>query len=245
MSPCEALGVQYNTFSVVGRCARTGMLGVAITTSDLAVGSRCPYVTPGVGAVSTQALTEPRLGPKALKLLEGGLSADEAFKKVETEDPHIERRQLGIVSSNGDSAARTGDMNKLWAGHVTARDLVAMGNGLVGEGVVTAMTETFENTKDENLELRLLMAVEAGQQAGGETDDMTPYHSAALLVYADQSFPRVDLRVDDHPDALSELRRIFDLYRPKIDYFSLRATDPEAAIKLNKQTSNTEPGFAG
>ncbi len=229
MSLCEPLGIEYNTFSVVGRCARTGMLGVAITTSDLAVGSRCPYVMPGVGAVSTQALTDPRLGPKALNLLGRGLSVDEAIRSIEADDRHIERRQLGIVSASGDSAARTGGLNKPWAGHVTKRNLVAMGNGLASEGVVLAMAETFEQSENENLEIRLLTAIEAGQAAGGEAEDMTPYHSAALLVYADHSFPRVDLRVDEHSDALGELRRIFDLYGPNIDFFSLRATNPVAA----------------
>ncbi len=91
MSLIEPPGIDFNTFSVVGRCARTGMLGVAITTSDLAVGSRCPYVTPGVGAVSTQALTDPRLGPKSLELLGRGSSVDEAIRAIEGDDHHIER----------------------------------------------------------------------------------------------------------------------------------------------------------
>ena len=97
------------------------------------------------------------------------------------------------------------------------------------------MEESEGTAENEDLAERLLRAVEAGQQAGGEAEDMTPYHSAALLVYAGQSFPRVDLRVDEHPDALGELRRIFDLYGPKADYFSLRATDPEAAIESQKR----------
>ena len=238
MSLSESPGIEFNTFSIVGRCARTGMLGVAITTSDLAVGSRCPYVIPGVGAVSTQAMTDPRLGPEALRLLEDGLSVDEALQRIEAEDPHIERRQIGIVSANGDSAARTGDMNKPWAEHVAKANFVAMGNGLAGDSVVRAMAETFEQTENETLELRLLMAIEAGQVAGGEAEDMTPYHSAALLVYAEQSFSRVDLRVDEHSDALGELRRIFDLYRPNIDYFSLRATNPEAAFASREQSDD-------
>ena len=237
MSVSEPSGIEFNTFSIVGRCYRTGMLGVAITTSDLAVGSRCPYVMPGVGAVSTQAFTDPRLGPEALNLLGNGLSVDEAIRNIEEDDHYIERRQLGLVSSNGDSAARTGEMNKPWAGHVARPNFVAMGNGLAGEGVVRAMAETFEQLESENLEARLLRAIESGKVAGGEVEDMTPYHSAALLVYADQSFPRVDLRVDEHIDALGELRRIFDLYRPNIDYFSLRATDPEATIASREQNT--------
>ena len=237
MTPCEPLGIEFNTFSIIGRCSRTGMLGVAITTSDLAVGSRCPYVMPGVGAVSTQAFTDPRLGPKALDLLGDGLSAVEAIQRIEAEDHYIERRQLGIVTSKSDSAARTGEMNKPWAGHIARQNFVAMGNGLAGEGVVRAMAETFEQSDSENLEVRLLRAIEAGKLTGGEAEDMTPYHSAALLVYANQSFPRIDLRVDEHTEALGDLRRIFDLYRPNIDFFALRPTDPEAAIASREQNT--------
>lgn len=223
------IGIEFQTFSIIGRCARTGMLGVAITTSDLAVGSRCPYARPKLGAVSTQASTDPRLGPKALDLLESGCSPDEAVHKLEASDTHIERRQLGIVAWNGASAARTGAMNLPWAGHIARRDYVAMGNGLSGEGVVQAMAEAFEQLGSEDLDERLLRALEAGAQAGGEARDSTPYHSAALLVYGDESFPRVDLRVDEHPRAVVDLRRIFDLYRPRISYFILRASDPDAA----------------
>ena len=222
------LGINYHTFTIVGRCSRTGMLGVAITTSDLAVGSRCPYVKPLVGAVSTQAFTDPRLGPFALRLLETGYSCSGALQQLEANDPHIERRQLGLVDRNGNSAARTGALNKPWAGHIANRDYVAMGNGLVGEQVVGAMATTYEQYDAEDLEERLLRAIEAGQEAGGEASDFTPYHSAALLVWGAQSFPRVDLRVDEHATPLIELRRILEIYKPKIDFFNLRASNPEA-----------------
>jgi uncharacterized Ntn-hydrolase superfamily protein len=205
------------------------MLGIAITTSDITVGSRCPYVKPMVGAVSTQASTDPGLGPFALRLMELGYAAKGALQQVEASDPHIERRQLGLVDRNGDSAARTGAMNNSWAGHTTGRDYVAMGNGLVGEGVVQAMAAVFLESPQLDLEERLLRALEAGQEAGGEAQDSTPYHSAALLVYASDTFSRVDLRVDEHPTPVAELRRLLDIFAPKIDYFALRASDPEAA----------------
>ena len=134
-------GIDYHTFTIVGRCQRTGMLGVAITTSDIAVGSRCPYVKPLVGAVSTQAYTDPRLGPFALRLLETGYSCSAALQQVEASDPHIELRQLGLVDRDGNSAARTGSLNKPWAGHIANRDYVAMGNALAGgQGVQVIAT---------------------------------------------------------------------------------------------------------
>ena len=222
-------GIEFNTFSIIGRCSRTGMLGVAITTSDITVGSRCPYVMPAVGAISTQASTDPGLGPFALRLMEQGYPAKGALQQLEANDPFIERRQLGMVDHNGNSAARTGAMNNPWAGHIAGRDHVAMGNGLVGEGVVQAMSSMFLDAADLDLEERLTRTLEAGQEAGGEAQDATPHHSAALLVYASDTFSRVDLRVDEHPTPVVELRRLLDIFAPKIDYFALRANDPEAA----------------
>ncbi len=222
-------GIEFNTFSIIGRCSRTGMLGVAITTSDITVGSRCPYVMPSVGAISTQASTDPGFGPFALRLMGQGYPAKGALQQLEANDRFIERRQLGMVDRNGNSAARTGAMNNPWAGHIAGRDHVAMGNGLVGEGVVQAMSSVFLDAADLDLEERLTRALEAGQEAGGEAQDATPHHSAALLVYATDTFSRVDLRVDEHPTPVVELRRLLDIFAPKIDYFALRANDPEAA----------------
>ena len=142
-------GIEFHTFSIMGRCARTGMLGVAITTSDLCVGSRCPYVRSKVGAVSTQATTDPRLGPMALDLLEKGNSPEDAIKELEAGDPHIERRQIGVVGWNGKSSVRTGAQNLPWAGHIANENYVAMGNGLSSEKVVQSMAETFERLKTE------------------------------------------------------------------------------------------------
>lgn len=229
-SVCDMIGIEVNTFSVVGRCPRTGRLGVAITTSDVAVGSRCPYVRPGVGAVSTQASTDPRMGPAALRLLEAGKSPQMSLRELAVKDGHIERRQIGLVDAHGRAAARTGAANAGWAGHVVDDNFVAMGNGLAGEGVVQAMADTFRSSEPQDLEERLLRAIEAGQEAGGEARDSTPYHSASLLVYGAESYPRVDLRVDEHPKPIQELRRVFGIYRPKIDFYMLRATDPGAAL---------------
>ena len=184
---------------------------------------------PAVGAISTQASTDPGLGPFALRLMEQGYPAKGALQQLEANDPFIERRQLGMVDHNGNSAARTGAMNNPWAGHIAGRDHVAMGNGLVGEGVVQAMSSVFLDAADLDLEERLTRTLEAGQEAGGEAQDATPHHSAALLVYASDTFSRVDLRVDEHPTPVVELRRLLDIFAPKIDYFALRANDPEAA----------------
>lgn len=166
--------------------------------------------------------------------MEMGYSAPRALQEIESSDPHIERRQLGLVDRDGNSAARTGSLNGEWAGHIIKRNYVAMGNGLVGEQVIQAMSLAFQENDQDTLEERLLRAVEAGQDAGGEARDLSPQHSAALLVYDTHAFPRVDLRVDEHPKPLVELRRIFEIYKPQIDYFLVRASDPDAARSLKE-----------
>ena len=109
-------GIDFHTFSIMGRCRRTGALGVGITTRSMAVASRCPYVAANIGAVATQASTDPRLGRLALRLLEQGFSAPKVLEEVAASDPYIEHRQIGIVDRDGNSAARTGSENKDWAG---------------------------------------------------------------------------------------------------------------------------------
>ena len=230
------IGVETNTYSIVGRCQRTGMLGMAGTTSDIALGSRCPHVKPLVAAVTTQASTDPRLGSFALRLMSMGYSAPAALDEISQSDPHIERRQLGLVDADGNVAARTGALNQPWAGHQIGDGYVALGNGLVGEQVVATMAATFEKHEANDLEDRLLLALESGLAVGGEKADMTPWHSAAVLVYANDPFPRVDLRVDEHQDAVTELRRILDIYRQRLDFFILRAKDPGAARSIAEES---------
>src|SRR5438445_25146 len=111
------IGIEFTTFSLIGRCERTGMLGIAIATSEMAVGSRCIHVAPGVGAVITQASTNPRLGHLGLNLLRAGYSAPRVLDEITASDQFVERRQLGCLDITGLAAARTGSDNKPWAGH--------------------------------------------------------------------------------------------------------------------------------
>ena len=231
-------GIDFHTFSLVGRCARTGMLGVGITTSEIAVGARCPYVRSKAGAVSTQAMTNPLLGLEALVLLARREPADEVLSRL-AGDAHIERRQIGVVDARGRSSARTGSENHPWAGHVTGDGYIAMGNGLVGEGVIRAMAGAFEGSAEENLEERLLRAVQAGQAARRLPSRPTTRRRWSCT--ATTPFSRVDLRVDDHPEPLAELRRLLELLKPRIDYYAVRARDPNAALDRLPAT-NEGPG---
>jgi len=218
-----AAGIEFTTFSIIGRCARTGMLGIAIATSEMAVGSRCIHVAPGVGAVITQASTNPRLGHLGLSLLRAGHPAPSALEGMTASDTFVERRQLGCLDASGRSAGRTGSGNRPWAGHRAATDVVVAANAVVGAGVVDAMFDAFHHDPDVGLWERLLRALEAGKAAGGQPDGET---SSGLYVADREPYAAVDLRVDLHPAPVAELRRLADAYFPLIEYYNLRPVDP-------------------
>ena len=162
-------GFAFNTFTIVARCETTGALGICLASSPLNVAARCPYVRVGVGAVSTQANTNPKLGPAALDLLEAGHSPAEVIETLRAQDEWIDYRQIGIVDVMGRSAVFTGDKTNAWTGHETGPGFVAMGNKLVGEHVVAAIAESFRSSAAEPLlEERLMGAIEAGRDAGGQ-----------------------------------------------------------------------------
>ncbi len=211
------------TFTLIARCARTGMLGIGTATNAFCVGVRVPFIRRRLGAVAIMAMADERLGPLGLRLLETGYHAAGAIEQMVVADPYAEYRQLGIVDDDGHAAARTGAENKDWAGHRTGPGYVVLGNALAGEQVVAAMEQAFLDDPDEDLEERLMRAIEAGRDAGGQPNGQ---RSAALLVFEDKEFSRVDLRVDIHDQPEAELRRIFDIYRPAIPYYNQRQTDP-------------------
>jgi uncharacterized Ntn-hydrolase superfamily protein len=202
-----------NTFSIVAYDATSGMLGVAISTRVPAVGAVCPFARAGVGAISTQAWTNPLLGVDGLDLLEQGNSAEEALQKLLDADPDPEMRQVIAVDKEGRSAAHTGSEADPWKGHRTGDGYAVAGNMLVGEETITAMAEAFEASADEPLSERLLRALESGQAAGG---DKRGRQSAALFVVKSESYPYLDLRVDEHPDPVAELRRVYEVAKREL-----------------------------
>ena len=219
----NGFAIEFNTFSFIARCSRTGALGVVTSTGEMAVGSRVPHVKKDAGAVATQALTDPRLGPMGLELLAKGTPAEDVLNALVDADPHIESRQLAVVDSQGRATARTGANNNDWKGHHIGDGFVSMGNRLTSGDVVEAMTASFTGSEDIALEARLMLAIEAGRDAGGQHGGQ---RSAAILVYQDMDYPIVDLRADDYDDPAAELRRLFDLYEPRIPYYRVRAADP-------------------
>lgn len=214
------------TFSIAGRCARTGMLGAVVTTSAMAVGSRCAFAEAGVGAVLTQNRTDPRLGPAILDHLKRGEAPDAILRGLEASDPNLKWRQLAVIAADGRASFFNGSKITSIAKGMVGRDCVAVGNILRTTTVVDAMVESFEASFAEPLAERLVRAIEAGHAAGGE---LRQVKSAGLLVVHRERFPYVDLRVDLSAQPLVELRFLWELYRPEIDAYVVRAIDPDQA----------------
>ncbi len=201
------------TWSILAYDAASGAFGVAVTSRAFAVGARMPYIRAGVGAVATQSITNPYLGPRVLDGLERGLSPEAALEAALAQDPGRELRQLHAVDRNGRSAAWTGRHCVAWAGHGAAACVSAAGNMLRSERVLAATLEGYAAAAGKLAE-RLLAALDAGEAAGG---DRRGRQSAALLVATTEDFPDIDLRVDDHVAPLAELRRLLAYYRREFE----------------------------
>lgn len=205
--------LELNTFSISARCEQSGMLGVAVSTAVPGVGGLCPFVRPGIGAISTQSWVNPYLGIDGLTLLADGLSAQQTLDKLMAGDPGREVRQIGIVDGQGGSAAWSGSACTDWFGHITGPHFAVQGNMLVGEATIQAMADAFVRTAALALPERLVTVLEAGQAAGG---DKRGRQSAALLVFHREEYPYLSLRVDEHAFPVAELRRIFEVARHQL-----------------------------
>ena len=214
-------GSPLHTFSIVGRCPRTGMLGVAVSSKYVAVGAVCSYTRPGVGAIASQAYGNPYLGIDGLDLLEQGLGAEPVLDRLLQADAGREKRQVAIIDKTGQTKVYTGSEVTDWCGHYQGKNYGVAGNMLTGERVLVAMAQAFEQSIKEELAERLLQALEAGQQAGG---DRRGKQAAHLQVVHTEAWKYVDLRVDEHPDPVKELRRIFEVAKQEL--FPLRNLYP-------------------
>lgn len=201
------------TFSIVAYDPETGDLGVAVASRFLAVGSIVPHARAKVGAIATQSYACEYFGPVGLKLLENGLSPEEVLNRLLSNDQHREKRQVAIINTKGQVAVFTGKECIEWAGHIAGDNFSVQGNILVGPNVLESMASAFRETDGELVD-KLIASLEAGEIAGG---DRRGKQSAAILVvrekggYLGESDKYVDLRVDDHPDPIKELKRLFNL----------------------------------
>jgi uncharacterized Ntn-hydrolase superfamily protein len=226
-----------STFSIVAYDFKNGDLGVAVESKFPAVGAVVPWARAKVGAVATQASVNVTYGPKGLELLEKGLTAQETLRELMGDDAQREVRQAAIVDANGQVAAHTGEKCMEWAGHVAGRGFSCQGNILVGSKVVESMARAYEQTEGDLVD-RLIAALSAGQAAGG---DRRGQQSAAILVvrekggYEGFTDRYVDLRVDEHPRPIQELKRVLRIY----DMTMLSREEPENLLTIDQKLTTT------
>ena len=214
------------TFSLVARCAETGMFGMAISSSSPAVAARCAYARAGVGAVASQNVTDPRLGPLTLDLMQQGASASDAVSQITREAAHIQYRQLLAIDANGKTAIHSGT-NVLgnW-NEAQGIDVASGGNLLANDRVPAAIVAAFE-TSHGHLGDRLIVAMRAGLAAGGEAG---PVHSAGMLLVDKVAWPVADLRCDwTEGCPIEAVATAWDIYKPQLGDYVRRALDPDEA----------------
>ncbi len=204
------------TWSIVARDSATGALGVAVTTKFFGVGGICPFVESGVGAVATQAFINPTIGPRGLRLMREGIPVPEIIDILLAQDEGREQRQVHVIDAEGCNAARTGSECIDWCGHELGDGFSVAGNMLAGSAVVEDTFRTYEKGLKKPFAERMLVALDAGQAAGG---DKRGRQSAAMRIFTTEEYPWLDLRVDDHPDPLIELRRLYELSQREFAVF--------------------------
>ena len=211
------------TFSLAGRCERTGAVGAVIASASMAVAARCVAVRTGVGAVCSQSTTDPRLREVLLEAMAGGLAASDALATVVGRTPDIAYRQLAAVDCDGGSACYSGDLALGEATDACAAGAAAAGNLLADQGVPAAMLVAFQDRVGDGLGDRLIAALQAGLAAGGE---VSPVRSAGMVIAASVPWPVTDLRVDWHDDPVGELAGLWRNWQPQAESYVQRALDP-------------------
>lgn len=214
------------TFSIIARCPRTGRFAVAAASSSPAVAARCAHARAGVGAVASQNVTDPRLGPRALAMMADGASAEEAIGRLRASAPHIEYRQLAAVDRRGGTAHFSGVRTLGVHAALDGGGAVAAGNMLASPDVPRRMLEAFHAAGGDGLGERVMAAMRAGLAAGGEAG---PIHSAGMLMVEAQAWPLADLRVDWHETPIEQLDALWSLWRPQMDAYVQRALRPDLA----------------
>jgi uncharacterized Ntn-hydrolase superfamily protein len=204
------------TWSIIFHDRPTGRIGIAVATKFFAVGARVPNIEPQKGAVCTQALTNPLYGPHGLRLIRQGVGAADIVRLLTTPDAGREHRQLHVMGADGRFAARTGAECVPWCGHWIGDDMSVAGNMLAGPAVVSETVRVLRERADLALPRRLIAAMRAGEAAGG---DKRGKQSAALVIYGNQEYSELDLRVDDHIEPLLELARLEAVSRERWTHF--------------------------
>jgi uncharacterized Ntn-hydrolase superfamily protein len=205
------------TWSLIARDPATGAFGIAVATKNFAVGCRVPHIAAGIGAVATQALANPFYGVNGVKLLREGKSAAEVVKALTAADEGREQRQVHVMDAAGRIVAHTGKACVDWCGATAGEGFSVAGNMLAGPAVIAETARAYVANAALPFARRLIAAHKAGEAAGG---DKRGKQSAALLIYSEEEWPDLDLRVDDHADPLGELARLEAVSRERWVHFA-------------------------
>lgn len=200
------------TWSIIARDVASGRIGIAVATCNFAVGARVPHIRTGIGAVCTQALTNPFFGPRGLALLTAGGTAEDVVRMLTMADEGRDHRQVHVMDREGRFAAATGSACVGWCGHLIRETISVAGNMLAGPQVIEVTANAYEAGSEFPLPERLVRAMQAGEEAGG---DKRGRQSAALVVHDGEDSAMLDIRVDDHTDPLSELARLEQVSRER------------------------------
>ena len=211
------------TFSLAGRCERTGSVGAVIASASMAVAARCVAVRAGVGAVCSQSTTDPRLREALLEAMAGGLAASDALAVVLGRATDVGYRQLAAVDAGGGSASYSGELALGEATDVRAAGAAAAGNLLADPGVPAAMLAAFTDRAGDSLGDRLIAGLQAGLAAGGE---VSPVRSAGMVIAEAVPWPVTDLRVDWHDDPVGQLAGLWQIWQPQAASYIGRALRP-------------------
>jgi uncharacterized Ntn-hydrolase superfamily protein len=217
------------TFSLVGRCERTGAVGAVIASASMAVAARCPAARAGVGAVCSQSTTDPRLRGELLDAVAGGATASAALAALVERTADVAYRQLAVVDAVGRAASYSGELALGEATDVHAAGAAAAGNLLADSGVPAAMVAAFHDQAGGDLGTRLIAALQAGLAAGGE---ISPVRSAGMLIAEAEPWPVTDLRVDWHDDPVGQLARLWQDWQPQAASYVSRALHPSEMARL-------------
>lgn len=204
------------TWSIVAREPATGHFGIAVATKFFAVGARVPFIAAGVGAIATQALINPFYGVDGLKLLKQGIAPDEVIRRLIAQDEGHDHRQVHMMDRDGRVAGYTGRACVDWCGHIHGENYSLAGNMLAGPRVLDDTAAAYASHANLPFPQRLIAAMQAGEAAGG---DKRGKQSAALIIYGEEGWSDLDLRVDDHADPLGELARLEDVSRERFVHF--------------------------
>lgn len=204
------------TWSIIFHERSSGRIAIAVATKFFAVGARVPHIEPLKGAVCTQALTNPLYGPHGLRLICDGVGAADVVRVLTAADAGREHRQLHVMGADGRFAAHTGAECVPWCGHWIGEDMSVAGNMLAGPDVIAETVRAFRESASSPLPRRMIAAMKAGEAAGG---DKRGKQSAALVIYGNQEYSELDLRVDDHVEPLQELERLEAVSRERWTHF--------------------------